>query len=148
MTQFSKPVLLISLLVMMFIMTACGGDDSASGIVVGGGADSPQEAVELFLRAVYDGELERAISFVCTAQREPMRLLYADMTAAYEALQEVTVDLSGLTYTVTAEEEETATIAIIGDVKVTVGGEDRFINVDERFSAVALKKEDELWRVC
>jgi hypothetical protein len=147
MTQFSKPVLLISFVVMMFIMTACGGD-SASGIVIGGGADSPQEAVELFLRAVYDGELERAISFVCTAQREPMRLLYADMTAAYEALQEVTVDLSGLTYAVTAEEEATATIAIIGDVKVTVGGEERFINVDERFSAVALKKEDELWRVC
>jgi len=132
----------------MFFITACGGDNSANAIIVGGGADSPQGAIEQFLNATYDGEVERAISFVCNAQREPMRLLYADMNAAYDSLRERDVDLSGLIYEVTTEEVDTATIAITGDVRVVIGNEERLINVDERFKTVNLKLEDELWRVC
>ncbi len=148
MTNLSKLILPFSLFLLMFFITACGGDNSANAIIVGGGADSPQGAIEQFLNATYDGEVERAISFVCNAQREPMRLLYADMNAAYDSLRERDVDLSGLIYEVTTEEVDTATIAITGDVKITVGGEENFITVDERFQTVNLKLEDELWRVC
>ncbi|MCU0480917.1 MAG: hypothetical protein MUE54_06860 [Anaerolineae bacterium] len=144
-----KSFLLVSLFILMSILTACGGGDSNAPIV-GGGADTPQDAVEQFLRAVFAGEIERAISFVCNAQREPMRLTYAEMGAAYAALEEVTVDLSGLAYEITSEDVDAGTtvIAITGDVRVVVGTEERLINVDERFKTVNLRQEDELWRVC
>lgn len=149
MTLVKKSILLVSLFILMGVLTACGGDASNTPIA-GGGADTPQAAVEQFLRAAFAGEVERAISFVCNAQREPMRLTYAEMGAAYTALEEVSVDLSGLTYEVTTEDTEagTAVIAIKGDVRVVVGTEERLINLDERFQAVNLKQEDELWRVC
>jgi len=149
MTHFTKSILLISLFVLMSILTACGGDDSNAPIA-GGGADTPQTAVEQFLRAAFEGEVERAISYVCNAQREPMRLTYADMGAAYAALAEVTIDFSEITYEVTSEDADagTAIIAITGNLRVTVGDEERLIDLTERFKTVNLKKEDELWRVC
>lgn len=149
MTHITKSILSISLLILMSILTACGGDDGNTPIA-GGGADTPQAAVEQFLRAAFEGEVERAISYVCNAQREPMRLTYAEMGAAYAALEEVTVDFAELTYEVTSEDVDagTAVLAITGNLRVTVGSEERLIDLTERFKTINLKKEDELWRVC
>lgn len=117
-------------------------------MVTGGGANTPEEAVEEFLRAAYEADINRAMSFLCSAQREPMRAVYADMNAAYVALGELQYDLSELIYEIVSEDDNSAVVAIIGDVVITVDDEERRINVDQRFAKVNLKKEDELWRVC
>lgn len=146
-----KPIFMMSLLVLMFIMTACGGGGDGAGEVIAGiGSEAPQDAVEGFLEAVFSADTTRAATFVCNAQRELMRGVYAEMTAAYAALDEFDVDLSELIYTVVSEEDVDATVSITGDVVVRIAGVEgeRRINLDERFASVKLKKEDDLWRVC
>ncbi|PJF29183.1 MAG: hypothetical protein CUN52_09680 [Phototrophicales bacterium] len=146
----SKAMLFASLFIVLLVMTACGGGGSADEVVVGVGADTPEEAVQGFLEAAFSGDRTRAATFVCNAQRELMRGMYADMNAAFTALEEFEVDLSELNYTIVSEEATDATVAVIGDIVIRVAGseEERRINLDERFKAVKLKKEDELWRVC
>lgn len=148
--NISKLILMMSLLVLMLVMTACGGGDGAGDVIAGVGSEVPQDAVEGFLEAAFSGDTTRAATFVCNAQRELMRGVYAEMTAAYAALEEVSVDLSELIYTVVSEEDVDATVSITGDVVVRIEGVEgeRRINLDERFASVKLKKEDDLWRVC
>lgn len=148
--KLAQLILTLGLIILVMSLTACGSGGSDSEVIAGVGSEEPQDAVQGFIEAAFAGDTTRAATFVCNAQRELMRGVYAQMTAAYAALEEFDVDLSELIYTVVTEGESDATVAITGDIVIRIEGrdEERRINLDQRFASVKLKKEDNLWRVC
>jgi hypothetical protein len=146
------------LLIVALLLAACGGGATAttapattapadSGTPESTGEASasggPAAAVQGFFEALYTGG--DIAPFVCSqAGVADAYQQAADASAA--AFQGAEIDVSGLTYTVSDETADSATVTVSGEVVYTVAGNDTASPFPE--SAMSAVNEDGTWKFC
>lgn len=136
------------LLIVALLAAACGGgaapttapaDDNSGDAAAG----SPAEAAQGFFEAIYTGG--DASAFVCSE---------AGVADAYEqaaeasaaAFAEAEIDVSGLTFNVTEESADSATVEVAGEVVYTMAGVTTPVTLPA--SSVRMVNEDGAWKFC
>jgi putative lipoprotein len=106
--------------------------------------DDPAAVVQAFFEALYTGE--DPSPFVCGTMPEVADAYRQAADAMAEAFADATVDLSGLTYTVTDEEEDRVAVEVGGEMMFTVSGFDTAVPFPT--ISITVTNDDGTWKVC
>lgn len=130
-------VLLLSVMV-----TACGGGGGDGG----GGGGTPADAAKGFIDGFAAQNAETMRSFLCSAQSSGAD----ELAAGFSALgSDVKLDAAGVTYTVTNETADSATVKLGGTMKMEAAGVSTDQPVDGMFDeGLPMTKENGAWKVC
>lgn len=143
-----KLFLLVALIIVAMVTVACGGAGGSPTAAPESAGGTPEETVEAFFTAVFTAEDPDLAGMICSAAAAQADEMVAGLSGMKDALASTgaTLDISGLTYTKTAEEGDTATVEVAGTMKVSVGGVDQ----EQEFPAapVPVRREDGAWKVC
>jgi hypothetical protein len=161
--SFTRIRLMVLVMIVAVLAAACGGgaasptsapagDPTASGESTGGGttgggdsAGDPAAAVEGFYAALYGGEGNIA-DFVCATTPEFADALQQAADASSAAMAEATISIEGLTYTVSDETADSATVTVEGNIVYTMAGTDTPVPYGPIPHNVV--NEDGAWKVC
>ncbi len=113
------------------LLSACGGAPV--------GAAGPEKAVETYLTALVNQDVNRLITASCKAWEEKARL-------EADSFQAVKAKLDGVTCTKTGDEGASAKVSCTGKIIATYGNEDQEIPLDRR--AYLVSQEGGEWRMC
>lgn len=128
----------ISVLLLALVLAACGGGGASSG--------SPTDAAKGFMDAFAALDAEKMGSFLCAAQADAAEGL---STGFGDAGAEVKLDASGLTYAVSNETADSATVNISGNIKTETAGVSTDLPATSMFpEGLAMSKENGAWKVC
>jgi hypothetical protein len=148
-----KSIRMLSIVtVLLLTLAACGGNAPAATTAPGNTSESAattaDAAVRGFLDSLYSGTGQPA-DFICSAvtaeQRTQMEDGFKQVAAAFTSTG-ATVDTSGLTYTITNETADSATVEVGGNLSVDVSGTKTDVPLSGM--AVPVKKEGDAWKVC
>lgn len=146
-----KKLIMAFWILTMLALAACGTSPTAApttaptadtgGTTDGGDAsgDGPAAAVQGFFEALTTGDVETANTFYCEAYNVPT-------PSASLAVPDATYDFSGVTYTVSDETAETATVTIGGSYTVTVSGVDTSAPLPG--IPYTVRNENGEWKIC
>ncbi|HLU10888.1 MAG TPA: hypothetical protein VK003_14550 [Oceanobacillus sp.] len=149
--KIARIVPIALLLIVALLAAACGGGaaeptsapsgDNNESSSSGGG---PAAAVQAFFEAVYGGD-ENIVDYVCSSSPEIVDT-YEQAAEALATVPDTTIDTSGLTYTVTEENADSATVEVSGELSVTAAGQ----TMSTPFQAVPIPvvNENGSWKVC
>lgn len=135
------------LLAISLVAAACSNSGGGGGGTTGG---SPEAVAKTWFDAAFAGDTDTVRTNTCSAGQDAAQSVadtYAGMSAA---LQGAEVDYSGLTYTKTSESGDNATVAIGGNVRVTVAGQstDQPLSGGDEPIEMPLLREGGVWKVC
>ncbi|MBC8170126.1 MAG: hypothetical protein H7X77_00570 [Anaerolineae bacterium] len=134
-----KFVGVISVLLLAMVLAACGGGGSST-------SGTPADAAKGFMDAFAALDVEKMKSFLCTAQAAAADGL---ATGFGEAGTEAKLDASGLTYAVSNETADSATVTISGNIKAEVAGTSTDLPATSMFpDGLVITKESGAWKVC
>ncbi len=120
-------ILLIS--IGLVLLAACGGTTSVG----------PEKAVETYLNALVNQDVNRLVTVSCKAWEENARM-------EADSFQAVKARLDGVTCTKTGDEGESAKVSCTGKIVATYGNEDQEIPLDRRPYLVGMEGGE--WRMC
>jgi hypothetical protein len=123
---------------------ADSGDATESSGDASSASGDAAAAAEGFYLAIYAGEDPAA--FVCASAPGFAEAFTQAAEASAAAMQGATVDASGLTFTVTEEDADSATVEVAGEIVYTVSGVDTPIPYPA--TPVNVVVEDGAWKVC
>jgi hypothetical protein len=139
------------LLIVALLAAACGGgaaspttapaEDNSGDTAAGG----PAEAVQAFYEALYTGQ-ENIADFVCAASPEIVDTYEQAAEASAAAFADAEINVSGLTYNVTEEDADSATVEVSGEIVYTVAGNDTAVPLPA--VPIPVVNEDGAWKVC
>jgi len=135
-------VLTLAVLFLSLALTACGGG--------GGGGGTPADGAKGFFEAVFKNDSAAAKGYICKALEAQADQMVSSFAAiAGGGASGVTVDSSGLSFTVENESGDKATVKFSGKLKVTVGGVSQDVDMGAAGAApIPMLKEDGKWKVC
>jgi hypothetical protein len=125
--------------------------DDCTGAAAGDFPNTPEGAVEGLLTSVFTGDFETAAQYICEEQSGALDALadQFDAQGLGEILALAEIDLSGLEYEVTEDEDDTS-VVIEGEIVITVMGQEDTQDAGEVFggTAIPVVEEDGQWKVC
>jgi hypothetical protein len=142
-------VMILGLIVVM-LAAACGGGATPAPTTAptdsgdASSAGDPAAAAQAFYEAVYTGEDPSA--FICSTSPEFADAFRQAVETSAQTMPGATVDASGLTYTVSDETADSATVTVDGEIVYTVSGVDTPIPLVA--TPVNVVNEDGTWKVC
>jgi hypothetical protein len=113
------------------VLSACGGAPASSA--------GPEKAIETYLTALVNQDVNRLITASCKAWEEKARL-------EADSFQAVKAKLDGMVCTKTGDEGASAKVSCTGKIVATYGNEDQEIPLDRR--AYLVSQEGGEWRMC
>lgn len=137
----SKMLKALTLIVFALLLAACGGGGGGGSTTSG----TPADAAKGFMEAFASLNADTMKTYLCSAQASSADALSGSF--APEGV-EITIDASGLTYTVSNETADSATVTITGNLKVTTAGVAQDLPVDQVFPEFPMSKENGAWKVC
>lgn len=123
--------LVILLALGVSLLSACG---STAGATAG-----PEKAVETYLNALVNQDVNRLTTASCKTWEEKARL-------EIDSFQAVKAKLDGVTCTKSGDEGASAKVSCTGKIVATYGNEDQEIPLDRRTYLVS--QEGGEWRMC
>ena len=146
-----KLMTIMTAILLVAVLAACGGAAPADNPSTTGGG-SPEDAAKAFMEATFAGDGEAMRAAVCAAQRaqitdEVVEQMASAMGGAAAAGAEM--DYSGLTYTASDVTENSANVAIGGNITVTVAGQSQSMDASQMgMPPLPVTREDGAWKVC
>ncbi len=143
----------VVLLIVMLIAAACGGtatntpapSDSGSTGGDASAAGDPAEPVRGLYAALY-GREGTAADFACAAAPGFADALQQSADASAAAFANATINVSGLNYTVSEQDADSATVTVEGQVVYSVSGIDTPVPLGPIPHTVVV--ENGAWKVC
>ncbi|NMB55103.1 MAG: hypothetical protein GYA15_10425 [Leptolinea sp.] len=129
--SFRNICLILLLLPGLLLLSACTG--------AGSSAAGPEKAVETYLNALVNQDVNRLVTVSCKAWEEKARL-------EADSFQAVKARLEGMTCSKAGEEGASVKVACTGKIVATYGNEDQEIPLDRRPYLVS--QEGGEWRMC
>lgn len=123
--------LIILLAMSLSLLTACGSST--------GSAAGPEKAVETYLNALVNQDVNRLTTASCKAWEEKAKL-------EVDSFQAVKAKLDGVACTKSGDEGASAKVTCTGKIVATYGNEDQEIPLDRRTYLVS--QEGGEWRMC
>jgi predicted small lipoprotein YifL len=150
---YMKKLIMAFWILAMLTLAACGGTSPTAAPTTaptaeGGGeasGDGPAAAVQAYTEAIFSGDGETAASFLCEAST-----IEIPPPSVVEGVT-VTYDFSGLTYTVSDETADSATVTVSGSyvTNTEVGGQTTPITVDLPADITyPVTNENGSWKIC
>jgi hypothetical protein len=147
MSNLKRIGLMVIMVMVVGVAAACGNNDGGGG---GTGA-GPEVAAKAWIEGAFNGNVEAVQAVTCAAQADQVGPVVEGLSsvtsAASAAGVEATLDLSGLTYTISDQTDTTATATVGGNLKVTVAGVDTEQPMDG-FPPFPMVKEGDAWKLC
>jgi hypothetical protein len=112
------------------LLAACGGTSASAG---------PEKAVETYLTALVNQDVNRLTTASCKAWEEKARL-------EADSFQAVKAKLDGMVCTKAGDEGTSAKVTCTGKIIATYGNENQEIPLDRR--AYLVSQEGGEWRMC
>jgi hypothetical protein len=129
--SFRRISTLVLISLVFSLLSACGGTTAAPA--------GPEKAVETYLNALVNQDVNRLTTASCKAWEEKARL-------EADSFQAVKAKLDGVTCTKTGDEGTSAKVACTGKIVATYGNENQEIPLDRR--AYLVSQEGGEWRMC
>jgi hypothetical protein len=129
--SFRKASTLILVSLSLSLLSACSGTTAS--------AAGPEKAVETYLTALVNQDVNRLITASCKTWEEKARL-------EADSFQAVKAKLDGMTCTKTGDEGTSAKVSCTGKIVATYGNENQEIPLDRR--AYLVSQEGGEWRMC
>lgn len=144
--NISRLRLVLVMMVIALLAAACGGDTPPANTPSGNNTStggSPADVAKSFFDALYTGNSVTA--YVCETSPEVAASFEQAAQAAASAMANAEISTSGLTYTVSEETADRATVQVGGNVTYTVSG----TGTDVPLSIpVTLTNVNGTWKIC
>ncbi len=140
----------VVLLIVVLIAAACSGNATPTSAPSDSGGDAsaagdPAEAVRGLYAALYAREGNVA-DFACAAVPEFASGLQQSVDASSAAFANATINVSGLNFTVSEQDADSATVTVEGQIVYTVSGIDTPVPLGPVPHNVVV--ENGAWKVC
>jgi hypothetical protein len=142
--SISRLRLAIVMMIVLVFAAACGGNTPpASNNQSQSTSEGPAVVAQAFIEDLYGGE--SVAGYICASAPGAAAAFEQAAEASAAGMANATVDTSGLTYTVTEETAERATVQVDGNIVYSASGVDAPVPFNV---LIVLMNESGTWRIC
>jgi hypothetical protein len=155
-TTLKRIAFYVSLVTLSLFIVACGssgGGNNNNNNSTNTNTSSPESVARTVFTSLVKFDFESVIPHVCPERREEFSQQFAELTPLLaeqaEAISQLDIDLSNVTYTVNNLTDTSADVLLSGNVTITEGGETLTQDVGTtQNEPLRMTKVDDVWYIC